>query len=112
MESWNGPASLLFTVLSLCSGPGSQAGSHSLIYFYLHSISIPDLRDISRVGMLDDLQIDYYDNTLQKIEARQQWVADGFTADYWNHQKEITDRIHQFLSVYLKPFTPLISACL
>ncbi|XP_051899679.1 uncharacterized protein LOC127585964 [Pristis pectinata] len=109
MESWNGPASLLFTVLSLCSGPGSQAVSHSLMYFYLQSVNISDLPDFSRVGMLDDLQIDYYDSTLEEVEARQQWIADGFSAEYWKQQKEITDKVHQFLSMYLKQISSFLS---
>ncbi|XP_051899778.1 hereditary hemochromatosis protein homolog [Pristis pectinata] len=107
MESWNGPASLLFTVLSLCSGPGSQAVSHSWMYFYLQSISISELPDFSKVGMLDDLQIDYYDSTLEEVESRQQWIADGFSAEYWKQQKEITDNLHQHLSMLLIPIHPL-----
>ncbi|XP_051899955.1 RLA class I histocompatibility antigen, alpha chain 11/11-like [Pristis pectinata] len=109
MESWNGPASLLFTVLSLCSGPGSQAGSHSLMYFYLQTVNIPDLPDFSRVGMLDDLQIDYYDSTLEEVETSHQWIADGLSAEYRKEQKEITDKLHQLLSMHLKQIGSFLS---
>ncbi|XP_072113437.1 major histocompatibility complex class I-related gene protein-like isoform X1 [Mobula birostris] len=109
MESWSGPVSLLVTALSLCSVAGQQAGSHSLIYYYFQSISIPEMPAFFRIGMLDDLQIDYYDNTLHEVEVKYQWIADGLSTDYWKEQKEITDQLHELLSTYLKPLTSLIS---
>ncbi|XP_072113441.1 major histocompatibility complex class I-related gene protein-like [Mobula birostris] len=102
MESWTGAVSLLVTALSLCSVAGQQAGSHSLMYYYLQSISIPEMPAFFRIGMLDDLQIDYYDSTLHEVEVKYQWIADGLSTDYWKEQKEITDRLHELLSTYLK----------
>ncbi|XP_072113434.1 major histocompatibility complex class I-related gene protein-like [Mobula birostris] len=108
MESWNGPGLLLFTILSLCSVAGSQTVSHSLTYFYLHSINIPELPYISMVGMLDDLQICYYDSTIQRVEAKQQWIMDGFSANDWKNQKEIPDAIKKLLPPNLTPFASML----
>lgn len=101
MESCNLPVSLLFAVLSLCSVSGDHADSHSLIYFATSSLSVPDLPDFARVGMLDDLQIDYYDNSLEEVVPRQQWIASGFMAEYWARQKMIADIIHTIVSKQL-----------
>ncbi|XP_032903622.1 major histocompatibility complex class I-related gene protein-like [Amblyraja radiata] len=108
MESYNVPVSVLFAVLSLCSVSGDHAESHSLIYFATYSLSIPDLPDFARVGMLDDLQIDYYDNSLEEVVPRQQWIANGFTADYWTQQKKIADFIHTIVSKQLGSFGHLL----
>ncbi|XP_072885753.1 antigen-presenting glycoprotein CD1d-like [Hemitrygon akajei] len=109
MESQNGPRLLLFTILSFCSVAGSQAVSHSLTYFYLHSLNVPELPYISMVGMLDDLQIYYHDSTLQAVEAKQQWIVDGFSAQDWKNQKGILDMIKKLLSQNLTPFISIFS---
>ncbi|XP_078272196.1 uncharacterized protein LOC144602948 [Rhinoraja longicauda] len=104
MESFNVPVSLLFALSSLCSVSGDHADSHSLIYFSTNSLSLPDLPAFSRVGMLDDLQIDYYDSSLKEVVPRQQWIANGFTAEYWTRQKEIADTIQKIVSEQLSGF--------
>ncbi|XP_072113435.1 RT1 class I histocompatibility antigen, AA alpha chain-like [Mobula birostris] len=109
MESWTGPVSLLVTALSLCSVAGDQAGSHSLMYYYFQSISIPEMPAFFRIGMLDDLQINYYDSTLHEVGVKYQWITDGLPIDYWKKQKEITDQLHELLSIYLNPLSSLIS---
>ncbi|XP_062894932.1 T-cell surface glycoprotein CD1c-like [Mobula hypostoma] len=81
--------------------------SHSLTYFYLHSINIPELLYISMVGMLDDLQICYYDSTIQRVEAKQEWIMDGFSANNWKNQKEIPDIIKNLLLHNLTPFVSM-----
>ncbi|XP_072885778.1 major histocompatibility complex class I-related gene protein-like [Hemitrygon akajei] len=109
MESWTGPVSLLVTAFSLCSVAGSQTGSHGLMYFYFQSINITELPAFFRIGMLDDLQIDYYDSTLREVEIKHQWIADGLSTDYQKEQKEITDSLHGLLSTCLMPITPHIN---
>ncbi|XP_059825168.1 major histocompatibility complex class I-related gene protein-like [Hypanus sabinus] len=109
MESWTGPVSLLVTAFSLCSVAGSQTGSHGLMYFYFQSINITELPAFFRIGMLDDLQIDYYDSTLREVEIEHQWIADGLSTDYQKEQKEITDVFHEILSTFLKPITIFIN---
>ncbi|XP_072920492.1 major histocompatibility complex class I-related gene protein-like [Hemitrygon akajei] len=109
MESWTGPVSLLVTAFSLCSVAGSQTGSHGLMYFYFQSINITELPAFFRIGMLDDLQIDYYDSTLREVEIKHQWIADGLSTFYQKEQKEITDVLHELLSTFLKPISIFIN---
>ncbi|XP_072885810.1 major histocompatibility complex class I-related gene protein-like [Hemitrygon akajei] len=109
MECWTGPVSLLVTAFSLCSVAGSQTGSHSLMYFYLQSINITELPAFFRIGMLDDLQIDYYNSTLREVEIKRQWIADALSIDYQKEQKEITDSLHEFLSTHLQQFTSIVT---
>ncbi|XP_072885798.1 zinc-alpha-2-glycoprotein-like isoform X2 [Hemitrygon akajei] len=110
MECWTGPVSLLVTAFSLCSVAGSQTGSHGLMYFYFQSINITELPAFFRIGMLDDLQIDYYDSTLREVEIKHQWIADALSIDYQKEQKEITDRLHELLSTHLKQLTSILIA--
>ncbi|XP_072113436.1 major histocompatibility complex class I-related gene protein-like [Mobula birostris] len=109
MESWTGPVSLLVTALSLCSVAGQQAGAYSLTYHYFQPISIHEIPVSFRIGMLNDLQTDYYDSTLREVEVKYQWIADGLSTDYWKEQKEIADRLHELLSTYLKQLPSSIS---
>ncbi|XP_072885789.1 major histocompatibility complex class I-related gene protein-like isoform X1 [Hemitrygon akajei] len=109
MECWTGPVSLLVTAFSLCSVAGSQTGSHGLMYFYFQSINITELPAFFRIGMLDDLQIDYYDSTLREVEIKHQWIADALSIDYQKEQKEITDRLHELLSTHLKQLTSILN---
>ncbi|XP_062894931.1 major histocompatibility complex class I-related gene protein-like [Mobula hypostoma] len=109
MESWTGPVSLLVTALSLCSVAGDQADSHSLMYYYFQSINIPEMPAFFRIGMLDDLQIDYYDSTLREVEVKHQLIADGLSTNYRKEQKEITDQFYNFILTNLKQFALFVS---
>ncbi|XP_059826642.1 SLA class II histocompatibility antigen, DQ haplotype D beta chain-like isoform X2 [Hypanus sabinus] len=110
MECCTGLVSLLVTAFSLCSVAGSQTGSQGLMYFYFQSFSAPELPAFFRIVMLDDLQIDYYNSTLHEVEVKHQWIADALLTDYQKEQKEVTDRLHEFIMTHLQQLSSIVIA--
>ncbi|XP_059826640.1 major histocompatibility complex class I-related gene protein-like isoform X1 [Hypanus sabinus] len=109
MECCTGLVSLLVTAFSLCSVAGSQTGSQGLMYFYFQSFSAPELPAFFRIVMLDDLQIDYYNSTLHEVEVKHQWIADALLTDYQKEQKEVTDRLHEFIMTHLQQLSSIVN---
>ncbi|XP_051899694.1 major histocompatibility complex class I-related gene protein-like [Pristis pectinata] len=57
---------------------------HILAFYYLLNHGWTGLPEYSMVAMLDDLQVAYFDSTLQRAVPRQQWMAYSFPRDHWN----------------------------
>ncbi|XP_078392849.1 major histocompatibility complex class I-related protein 1-like [Cetorhinus maximus] len=105
MEGWNRHITgLRFTLLSLCTAIGVQADSHTFQHLFIYYKDLPGVPEFSVVGMLDDLQTQYYDSSLRKAEPRQQWMADRFADDYWQEQIRTADALHMVLVNSLSPF--------
>uniref|UniRef100_A0A671XG93 Ig-like domain-containing protein n=1 Tax=Sparus aurata TaxID=8175 RepID=A0A671XG93_SPAAU len=61
-----------------------------LTYFYTASSGVPNFPEFVNLGMVDDMQIDYYDSNTRKAEPKQDWMS-RVTADdpqYWQRQTE------------------------
>ncbi|XP_055486430.1 major histocompatibility complex class I-related gene protein-like, partial [Leucoraja erinacea] len=57
---------------------------HQLAFYYLLNHGLSELPEYSMVAMLDDLQIAYFDSTLERAVPRQRWMAQSFPQDHWD----------------------------
>ncbi|XP_058866659.1 class I histocompatibility antigen, F10 alpha chain-like isoform X2 [Acipenser ruthenus] len=58
--------------------------THTLRYIYT-AMSKPEdgFPEFTAMGLLDDMQIDYYDSINQKKESKQTWMKENMDPDYW-----------------------------
>ncbi|XP_041664232.1 major histocompatibility complex class I-related gene protein-like [Cheilinus undulatus] len=63
----------------------TTAVTHSLQYFYTASSGVPNFPEFVIVGMVDDLQVEYYDSNIKKDVPKQDWMnkITESKADYW-----------------------------
>ncbi|CAL8365794.1 unnamed protein product [Arctogadus glacialis] len=54
---------------------------HSLQYFYTGSSGLSTFPEFVAVGMVDGVQIEYYDSNTQRIVLKQDWM-EQYTRDY------------------------------
>ncbi|XP_030202503.1 major histocompatibility complex class I-related gene protein-like isoform X2 [Gadus morhua] len=64
----------LIGLLLLVFGHGVSSVIHSLHYFYTASSGLSTFPEFVAVGMLDEVQIGYYDSNSKRIVMRQDWM--------------------------------------
>jgi len=72
-----------------------SAGTHSLKYVYTAVSGNIDFPEFTSVGMVDDVQIDYFDSNTMKDVPKTEWMRQSEGADYWDRQTQIHIGDHQ-----------------
>ncbi|CAL8299988.1 unnamed protein product [Lota lota] len=65
---------VLIGLLLLVSGHGVSSVIHSLKYFYTGSSGLSTFPEFVAVGMVDEVQLGYYDSNIQRIVLKQTWM--------------------------------------
>ncbi|XP_060915689.1 major histocompatibility complex class I-related gene protein-like [Labrus mixtus] len=68
----------------------TTAEMHSLKHFFTASSEVTNFPEFVIVGMVDDIQIDYYDSNTKRTEPKQDWMnkVTEDRADYWEEETE------------------------
>ncbi|KAG1948513.1 H-2 class I histocompatibility antigen, Q9 alpha chain [Pimephales promelas] len=73
----------------------AYAGTHSLKYVYTAVSGDIDFPEFTAVGLVDDVQIDYFDSNTMKDEPKTEWMRQSEGADYWDSQTQTLIGTHQ-----------------
>ncbi|KAK6470104.1 class I histocompatibility antigen [Huso huso] len=76
-------------VLGILCCVHAESGTHSLRYFYTGTSGMTEFPEFVMVGMVDDVQIDYYDSKSKQDIPKQQWMKDNMGTGYWETQTHI-----------------------
>ncbi|XP_029919956.1 class I histocompatibility antigen, F10 alpha chain-like isoform X2 [Myripristis murdjan] len=86
-------------LLSFCHA--ASPVRHSLRNFFTASSQVPNFPEFVFVGLVDDVQTNYYDSNTQRVVPKQDWMENA-TADeagYWDRQTQIAQGTQQIFKV-------------
>ncbi|XP_071230657.1 class I histocompatibility antigen, F10 alpha chain-like [Salvelinus alpinus] len=66
----------------------ASAATHSLRYVYTATSGIPDFPEFVNLGIVDGMQIDYYDSNTKRVVPKQDWMAKTEGSDYWETETQ------------------------
>ncbi|XP_050961776.1 H-2 class I histocompatibility antigen, Q10 alpha chain-like [Labeo rohita] len=94
-------SALLCVFLFYLSLPSLRAEKHSLYYIYTalsKSVDLPGIYQFTAMGLLDDMQIGYYNSVEQKI-PKQTWMKEKMQEDYWEKGTQSRKSKEQWFNV-------------
>uniref|UniRef100_A0A3Q3G5K0 MHC class I-like antigen recognition-like domain-containing protein n=1 Tax=Labrus bergylta TaxID=56723 RepID=A0A3Q3G5K0_9LABR len=94
-------------IITLISGKiAKNIGMHSLKYFLMASSEVTNFPEFVAVGMVDDIQITYYDSNTKRGEPKQDWMkkVTEDKAEYWEWETERAVGAQQTFKVRLDTF--------
>ncbi|XP_047461947.1 class I histocompatibility antigen, F10 alpha chain-like [Mugil cephalus] len=77
----------------------AAAVTHSLQYIYTASSGMTDFPEFVNLGMLDGVQMDYYDSVIRKVIPKQDWMAKNEGPEYWERQTQASFGAEQSFKV-------------
>ncbi|RXN17425.1 MHC class I antigen [Labeo rohita] len=78
------------------------AEKHSLYYIYTvlsKPVVLPSIYQFTAMGLLDDIQIDYYNSNEQKKIPKQTWIKEKMQEDYWEKGTQSRKSKEQWFNV-------------
>ncbi|XP_062401233.1 BOLA class I histocompatibility antigen, alpha chain BL3-7-like isoform X4 [Sardina pilchardus] len=87
-------------VLLSCLPLPSAGEFHTLQYVYTATSGISDIPDFISVGILDGVEISYYDPSLKRNIPKQDWMG-PLDQEYWNSETGISKNYEQIFKVDL-----------
>ncbi|KAM4539245.1 class I histocompatibility antigen, F10 alpha chain-like isoform 2-T2 [Odontesthes bonariensis] len=80
----------------------SAAVTHSLQYFSTASSGIPGFPEFVSLGMVDGVQIVYYDSNIRRVIPKQDWMDQNEGPEYWRSQTQTSIGSEQFFKANIQ----------
>ncbi|XP_078422975.1 class I histocompatibility antigen, F10 alpha chain-like isoform X2 [Cetorhinus maximus] len=80
---------ILFSISLCISWVSPDTNSHTVMYTVISGIE--DFPEITTVGMVNGVQIGYYDSDVRRCIPRQQFMAESFDVKFWDY---VTDLVN------------------
>ncbi|KAL1279109.1 hypothetical protein QQF64_025782 [Cirrhinus molitorella] len=98
-------SALLCVFLRFWSLPSLRAEKHSLYFIYTgisKPVNLTGIYQFNAMGLLDDIQIDYYNSEEKRAIPKQQWMKEKMQDDYWERGTQSRKLKEQWFYLSLK----------